>query len=551
MVNVKVIFLKVIINGVPKQWNSDIANDVFLKYILNNILDIKVGVRKANNNIDDNYEWDNLKKVNQGKAREYKKIYKQALDKIKDTTLRELLGNKKVKKRFNSVKLDDRIMDYKLNELTPSTLKRMYEFPLDSKETKVQLKKGVEDYDSYFDDLYNITTDADNIKRVKIDELNKFKDGDKFKTLVNLGFTNIKLAEPYTKTSGDLKRGGKNPQLGTDTPSDLVSTLTDQVIPLVVETMGSRRTVTPTSAVDPIVVHLGKKYEDNNKEEVAKYRQIKNLEKKLRNEINRTFKTEYRKMLLDFEDEKEREIDRKLDEVKDKKGKEVNIVRPTLKDLEKEAKKQEISNKLATELFDFQKEVEKLIGETGLTLLQIFRGTTSPELLGDKKANSIDKFQEFTYEIFFDGKDNIFEESPALEDEIKQMIETKKEEVEKMENEFYKKYKDAPSKFSKDEKKESFEKTKTFLKRRLKPYLNDLENVYKIDFEVKKTKTKKSTNYEIKRLYATPTSIIFQGGSFNPKKKKTRIIESRVDISHLNTFINSILSRVKTLEVGI
>ena len=118
-------------------------------------------------------------------------------------------------------------------------------------------------------------------------------------------------------------------------------------------------------------------------------------------------------MLLDFEDEKEREIDRKLDEVKDKKGKEVNIVRPTLKDLEKEAKKQEISNKLATELFDFQKEVEKLIGETGLTLLQIFRGTTSPELLGDKKANSIDKFQELTYEIFFDGKDNIFEESPA------------------------------------------------------------------------------------------------------------------------------------------
>lgn len=98
MVNVKVIFLKVIINGVPKQWNNDIANDVFLKYILNNILDIKVGTRKANNNIDDNYEWDNLKKVNQGKAREYKKIYKQALDKIKDTTLKELLGNKKVKK---------------------------------------------------------------------------------------------------------------------------------------------------------------------------------------------------------------------------------------------------------------------------------------------------------------------------------------------------------------------------------------------------------------------------------------------------------------------
>ena len=551
MVNVKVIFLKVIINGVPKQWNSDIANDVFLKYILNNILDIKVGIRKANNNIDDNYEWDNLKKVNQGKAREYKKIYKQALDKIKDTTLKELLGNKKVKKRFNSVKLDDRIMDYKLNELTPSTLKRMYEFPLDSKETKVQLKKGVEDYDSYFDDLYNITTDADNIKRVKIDELNKFKDGDKFKTLVNLGFTNIKLAEPYTKTSGDLAEQGKNPQLGKDTPSDLISTLTEQVIPLVVETMGSRRTVTPTSAVDPIVVQLGKKYEDNNKEEVAKYRQIKNLEKKLRNEINRTFKTEYRKMLLDFEDEKEREIDRKLDEVKDKKGKEVNIVRPTLKDLEKEAKKQEISNKLATELFDFQKEVEKLIGETGLTLANIFRGTSSPELLGDKKANSIDKFQEFTYEDFFDGKDNIFEKSPALETKTKTIINAKKEEVEKMESEFYKKYKDAPSKFSSDDGKNSFEKTKDFLKKRLKPYLNDLENAYKIDFEVEKTKTKKSTNYKIKRLYATPTSIIFQGGSFNPKKKKTRIIESRVDISHLNTFINSILSRVKTLEVGI
>lgn len=544
--------MKVIINGVPKQWNNDIANDVFLKYILNNILDIKVGTRKANNNIDDNYEWDNLKKVNQGKAREYKKIYKQALDKIKDTTLKELLGNKKVKKRFNSVKLNDRIMNYKLNELTPSTLKRMYEFPLDSKETKVQLKKGVEDYDSYFDDLYNITTDADNVKRVKIDELNKFKDGDKFKTLVNLGFTNIKLAEPYTKTSGDLKRGGANPKLGVETPTDIVLTLTDQVIPLVVETAGGgSRTVTSTSAVDPIVVYLGKKYEDKNKEEVAKYRQIENLEKKLRNEINRTFKTEYRKMLLDFEDEKEREIDRKLDEVKDKKGKEVNIVRPTLKDLEKEAKKQEISNKLATELFDFQKEVEKLIGETGLTLIQIFRGTTSPELLGDKKANSIDKFQELTYEIFFDGKDNIFEESPALEDEKEEMIDAKKEEVEKMESEFYKKYKDAPSKFSKNDRRDSFEKTKDFLNKTLKPYLNDLKNAYRIDFEVEKRKTKKSTNYIIKRLYATPTSIIFQGGSFNPKKKKTSIIESRVDISHLNTFINSILSRVKTLEVGI
>lgn len=81
--------------------------------------------------------------------------------------------------------------------------------------------------------------------------------------------------------------------------------------------------------------------------------------------------------------------------------------------------------------------------------------------------------------------------------------------------------------------------------------MNDLKNAYRIDFEVEKRKTKKSTNYIIKRLYATPTSIIFQGGVSTLKRKKTSIIESRVDISHLNTFINSILSRVKTLEVGI
>ena len=64
---------------------------------------------------------------------------------------------------------------------------------------------------------------------------------------------------------------------------------------------------------------------------------------------------------------------------------------------------------------------------------------------------------------------------------------------------------------------------------------------------------KGKTTYKINRFLAEPKNIIFKGGGLNPykKRKETKIIESRKDIASLNAFINSILSRIDTLERGI
>ena len=171
--------------------------------------------------------------------------------------------------------------------------------------------------------------------------------------------------------------------------------------------------------------------------------------------------------------------------------------------------------------------------------------------------DSIKKLKNLPYGAFFHGEKTIFEQSIFLDDEKQDIIDRKTDELEKAREEYYKNTqgkKPFRDEEGKSRASEAFDNPKEFLKEALKPYLNDLENVYDIEFKVSaKTNKKGNKKYEINRFLAKPKNIIFKGGGLNPykKRKETKIIESRKDIASLNAFINSILSRIDTLERGI
>ena len=89
------------------------------------------------------------------------------------------------------------------------------------------------------------------------------------------------------------------------------------------------------------------------------------------------------------------------------------------------------------------------------------------------------------------------------------------------------------------------------------PYLNDLENVFDIKYVVVKTITESNkgtkAKTEIKKFTAKRKNIIFKGGGIytHGGGKTERMAQSKVDISTINTFINSIKGRIDTLERGI
>ena len=87
--------MELVINGATATWNLEIADDEFTNYIVNGVLEKPIN---SHDDIDDIYEWDVVRGYNVGKgkiAEPYKKIYKEALDKIKDSSLKELFADKK------------------------------------------------------------------------------------------------------------------------------------------------------------------------------------------------------------------------------------------------------------------------------------------------------------------------------------------------------------------------------------------------------------------------------------------------------------------------
>ena len=573
--------MKLEINGASATWNLEIADDEFTNYIVNGVLKNPI---KSNDDIDDIYEWNVVRTYNVGKgkiAEPYKKIYKEALDKIKDTSLKELFANKQVKEQYMPTIQDERIMELPINELSPAQLRRIYESPEDSKDFRVQLKKGVEDYEGYFNDIYSERS-SNALKTVRIDEEEDFKNRAKFKTLVNAGFTSIKIkAENRQSTSSNLledknekpkipKAGKRDKDSGT---GDLLTSLYRQEIPLVVKGFTAKRTIREGSSIDPIILEMGLAYDAgtgkdlegkevgkawnfsesalgySTKKEVEKYKSLTSLDKQLKGEINNRLLLEFKKEMLEVQTQEAEQRDKKLDEMKEGTPQDIKIY----ENIDEKAKKSQISRKFAEELLAFAKLVKRKTEKAELTLEKIF--SLSAGLI--EGEDSIKKLKKLPYGAFFNGEKTIFERSIFLDEEKQKIIDRKTDELEKAREEYYKNTqgkKPFRDEEGKSRASEAFENPKEFLKEALKPYLNDLENVYDIEFKVSaKTNKKGNKKYAIDRFLAKPKNIIFKGGGLNPhkKRKETKIIESRKDIASLNAFINSILSRIDTLERGI
>ncbi len=55
-------------------------------------------------------------------------------------------------------------MDKAPKELSRAVLARILESPYDEKDTKIALKEGIDNYDSYFNSLYEVTEKESNVQ---------------------------------------------------------------------------------------------------------------------------------------------------------------------------------------------------------------------------------------------------------------------------------------------------------------------------------------------------------------------------------------------------
>ena len=597
-----------ILGGSIPNWNEEVALEFFKEYVVVGVLDKKQQVRLGDSNenanqINNILELDAVKQYNTGTkiVDEYKKTYKQGLDKLKNTPIKELIENKPLKQKYESIKTIESLMDKAPNELSRAVVSRILESPTDEKDTKIALKEGIDNYDSYFDSLYNVTEKVRSVKNgkeitktVTLNEMTNFREGAKFKKLVELGFTNIsikgenKKGESYNlieELSGKVpagevtsRRGGfpKEEERGTS-----LRGLDLQEIPLYLINRfnNSLRKIGEGSSIDPLILETAVKYDRDNKETVDKYKFLDNIPKMLEG-LEKTVLNELRKEMIDIERDLEdkagiesREVIDYIDGKTESKRriKEGSKFAPEQSEVMGLAKKKKVSNKVAKEIVELHNKLNKDDKEEKEKIP--FEEIIGIGLSGIDYSSVEDITEKIPYQVFFKGQNKSIESTLSAGNYVateKQKIITAKAKFLDEEEENI--YSDTNEKIKSMKVNAEFtdgaiyQKSKEFLQKVLMRYLNDLEYVFDIGFIVIKTtkttnKTKKNpkgkttTTYDFKKLNAKRKQIIFKGGGLNPipknKRQTTKILESKTNISMVNTFINSIRSRVDTLERGI
>lgn len=611
-----------ILGGSIPNWNEEVALEFFKEYVVVGVLDKKQQVRLGDSNenaneINNILELDEVKQYNTGTkiVDEYKKTYKQGLDKLKNTPIKELIENKPLKQKYESIKTIESLMDKAPNELSRAVVSRILESPTDEKDTKIALKEGIDNYDSYFDSLYNVTEKESNVKNgkkttktVTLNEMSNFREGAKFKKLVELGFTNISIkgenkdGQSYNlieavgnqtkagditsrkdgfKSKKEVTSGGKTFQtrfaMTDDSRGTTVRGLDLQEIPLyLINKIGNNtlREIKDGSRIDPLILEGAVKYDRDNKETVRKYKFLDSVPKMLEG-LEKTVLSELRKEMIDIERELEdksiyedKEVTDYIDGKTESKRriKEGSKFAPEQSEVMGLAKKKKISNKVAKEIVELH---DKLKSDDDKKIP--FEEIIGIGLSGIDYSSVEDITEKIPYQVFFKGQNKSIKSTLSagnyVATEKQKIIEEKAQAMFSLEEDTYSEankkikelniFKDSPVSF--DDPKESLQKI-------LLRYLNDLEYVFDIEFVMTKiTKTTNKTEKnpkgttknktEIKRFNAKRKQIIFKGGGLNPipknKRQTTKILESKTNISMINTFINSIRSRVDTLERGI
>ena len=578
-------------------WNEEVAFEFFKEFAIHDVLDKKKQIRLGTENqsvddINNILDSDEIKSRNVGKGfriADYRKIYKDGLDKVKETTIGELIEGEPLKEKFVPLKEIESLMDKAPKELSRAVLARILESPTDEKDTKIALKEGIDNYDSYFNSLYEVTEKESNVKNgtqttktVRINELDNFRDGAKFKKLVELGFTNITIKGENKKgksynlieelsgkvPAGDVssRRGGfpKEEERGTTAKA-----LDLQEIPLYLINRfnNSLRKIGEGSSIDPLILEAAVKYDRDNKETVKKYKFLDSVPKMLEG-LEKTILNELRKEMIDIErDLEDKSIYEDKETESGRRIKEGSKFAPEQSKVMGLAKKKKVSNKVAKEIVELYNKLksdddkkipfEEIIG-IGLSGIDY---------------SSVKEIKKIPYGVFFKGQNKSIESTLSagnyVATEKQKIIREKAEFLDKEEEDIYS---DTSAKIKSMKVNAEFtdgaiyQKSKEFLQKVLMRYLNDLEYVFDIEFIVTKTtkttnkteknpKGKTNTTYKFKRLNAKRKQIIFKGGGLNPNPKKkreaTKILQSKTNTALLNTFINSIRGNIDTLERGI
>jgi len=588
-------------------WNEEVAFEFFKEFAIHDVLDKKKQIRLGTENqsvddINNILDSDEIKSRNVGKGfriADYRKIYKDGLDKVKETKIGELIEGEPLKEKFVPLKEIESLMDKAPKELSRAVLARILESPTDEKDTKIALKEGIDNYDSYFNSLYEVTEKESKVKNgtqttktVRINELDNFRDGAKFKKLVELGFTNItikgenKEGQSYNLIeelsgkvpAGDVRsRTDINPMFRGLFPTEELTydtrktskTLDLQEIPLYLINRfnNSLRKIGEGSSIDPLILEAAVKYDRDNKETVKKYKFLDSVPKMLEG-LEKTILNELRKEMIDIErDLEDKSIYEDKETESGRRIKEGSKFAPEQSKVMGLAKKKKVSNKVAKEIVELYNKLksdddkkipfEEIIG-IGLSGIDY---------------SSVKEIKKIPYGVFFKGQNKSIESTLSagnyVATEKQKIIREKAEFLDKEEEDIYS---DTSAKIKSMKVNAEFtdgaiyQKSKEFLQKVLMRYLNDLEYVFDIEFIVTKTtkttnkteknpKGKTNTTYKFKRLNAKRKQIIFKGGGLNPNPKKkreaTKILQSKTNTALLNTFINSIRGNIDTLERGI
>ena len=602
-------------------WNEEVAFEFFKEFAIHDVLDKKKQIRLGTENqsvddINNILDSDEIKSRNVGKGfriADYRKIYKGGLDKVKETTIGELIEGEPLKEKFVPLKEIESLMDKTPKELSRAVLARILESPTDEKDTKIALKEGIDNYDSYFNSLYEVTEKESNVKNgkqttktVRINELDDFRNGAKFKKLVELGFTNISIkgenkeGASYNlieELSGKVPAGdvssrkegfkskkevkiGRGKETKTfqttfpimdDSRGTVVRALDLQEIPLYLINRfnNSLRKIEEGSSIDPLILEAAVVYDRDNQEEVDTYKFVDRIPNMLKG-LEKTILNELRKEMIDIERELE---DKSIYEDKEtesgKRIKEGSKFAPKQSEVMGLAKNKKVSKKVADEIVELHNKLEKIKKdrkekEDAKKVKEIpFEEIIGIGMSGINYSSAEDITEKIPYQVFFKGQNKSIESTLSAGNyvaaEKEKIIRTKAEFLDALEEETYSEV----NKKIKSMKINAeftdgaiYQKSKEFLQKVLMRYLNDLEYVFDIEFIVIKTekttnktkenpKGKTNTTYKFKRLNAKRKQIIFKGGGLNPNPTKKREA-TRILESKTNTaLLNTFINSIR------
>jgi len=282
--------LKITIDDESVELTKASMLDDFKKYLVQPLLS---STSQKIDRIDDNYDLDSIKADNSNEKilAEYKKMYKEVLEEINKIKLNELVEGKKVLPRFEFLMEIPQMGNLKIDQLDSSVARKLLGDVAETQEAEVALKMGLDDYDKYFEELYEEPreepTDKSNRKKKELvmNETERFTELDKFKTLKKLGFTDISISEPNVDAAA--YQGKLNPSPPKQAEGGGGRTLFYQnVIPIYRGKATSP--LGPNSEADSFIYAFGISYEKTTqgKKDVELYKTIVSAIKSINAEVD-------------------------------------------------------------------------------------------------------------------------------------------------------------------------------------------------------------------------------------------------------------------------